>query len=261
MKISIVTPSWNQGRFFRRCLESIHTVPGVALEHIVLDNCSNDETPGLLAEFAARQDGVERRFIVEKDEGQTRAINDGFRMATGDVLCWLNTDEYYHDGTLETVANFLQLNPQVDVVYGDCDFVDADNRLVKRRRSFDFSASMLLYYGCYISSCATFLRRRIIDAGEFLDPDFRVAMDYEYYTRLAAHGYAFDHISKPLASFTWHEANISRQQKQRSREERSRIQATYSGIPGPDPLRRPIFDALAICWRGVRGLKRISGQT
>lgn len=258
MKISIVTPSWNQGRFLPRCLESIRIASGVEIEHIVLDNCSDDETPQLLAEFAGRDDGVERRFIIEKDEGQTRAINDGLRLATGDIVCWLNTDEWYAKETLAIVADYFLNNPKVDVLYGNCDFVDKDGQIVKRRRSFEFHPGMLLYYGCYISSCATFLRRRVIDDNEMLNPEFRVAMDYEWYTRLMLRGYRFAHIPISLASFTWHENNISTAQRGRSLIERRMIQQEYSKVLGPNGFRYLIFAGLGIYWRLWRGVRRLA---
>lgn len=258
-KISIVTPSWNQGRFLKRCLESIGSSPQVQVEHIVRDNCSDDETLSLLADYEARSDRVDRHFASQKDQGQTSAINTGFSMATGDIVCWLNTDEWYTEGALPLVASFFAENPTVDILYGNCNFVDSSGDLVKARKSFDFNQSMLLYYGCYISSCATFFRRRVIDEGHLLDPSFRVAMDYEYYVRLSALGYKFAHLATSLANFTWHESNISQKQKARSREERWQIQSRYSAIPGPPRVRKLAYQVLSKFWTAVRVIKRIRG--
>lgn len=256
MKISIITPSWNQGRFFRRCLESIQVTPSASIEHIVLDNCSDDETPDLLREFAARSDGVERRFIVELDEGQTRAINNGFRMATGDIVCWLNTDEWYAEGTLERVAQHFMTSPSTDFLYGNCTFVDKFGKTLKTRRSLPFNPTMLLYYGCYISSAAAFVRRSVVD-NELLNPDFRVAMDYEWYVRLAVKGYRFAHIPEAFASFTWHETNISMTQKERSFAERLLIQRAYGGYPMLDSIRPLSAHVLRKYWKARRGLQKM----
>lgn len=257
MKISIITPSWNQGQFFRRCLESIRVTPSASIEHIVLDNCSDDETSDLLKEFSVRDDGVERRFIVEKDEGQTRAINDGFRMATGDVVCWLNTDEWYADGALERVAQHFSSSPTTDFLYGNCTFVDRSGNLVKMRRSLAFNPTMLLYYGCYISSAAAFVRRSVVDNNDLLNSDFRVAMDYEWYVRLAAKGYRFAHIPEVFAYFTWHETNISMMQKDRSFEERLLVQRTYGGISLPDSMRPLSAHVLRKYWKSRRGIQAL----
>ena len=257
MKISIITPSWNQGRFFRRCLESIRVTPGVAVEHIVLDNCSTDNTRDLLAEFAARDDGVERHFIIEKDDGQTRAINDGLRMATGDVVCWLNTDEWYAEDTLTKVTQHFIASPTTDFLYGNCTFVDSGGNVLKVRRSLPFNPSMLLYYGCYISSASAFVRRRVVDEGHLLDPNFRVAMDYEWYVRLATLGYKFAHIPDALAFFTWHQNNISMVHKDRSFEERLLIQRTFGKLPLPDVMRPVSARLLRKFWKGCRGIQAL----
>lgn len=258
MKISIVTPSWNQGRFLRRCLESIRPAPGLEVEHIVLDNCSNDETSALLAEFATRDDGVTRRFIIEKDDGQTRAINDGFRMATGDVVCWLNTDEWYADRALEKVAQHFAASPNTDFLYGNCDFVGSKGQTVQHRRSLGFRPDMLLYYGCFISSAAAFVRRRAVDEGELLDPQYRVAMDYEWYVRLAARGYRFAHIVDTLAFFTWHADNISKTFYKRSVEEGLMIQRAYGESSIPLLMQPAVSKARRTLWKGRRTVERLT---
>jgi glycosyltransferase involved in cell wall biosynthesis len=257
-RISVVTPSWNQGPFLRRCLDSIRPAPGVAIEHIVLDNCSTDETPDVLAEFAARNDGVERRFIIEKDEGQTRAINDGFRLATGSVICWLNTDEWYADGALEKVARYFEASPETDFLYGNCTFVDVEGKIVKERRSLGFDPAMLLYYDCYISSAAAFVRRRVVDEGELLDADYRVAMDYEWYNRLAHRGYCFAHLPDVLAYFTWHKNNISLRQRERSFEERLMIQRSFGRRLPPKSLHPTVAKLLHLLWMGRRRVRALS---
>jgi glycosyltransferase involved in cell wall biosynthesis len=258
IRITVVTPSWNQGPFLRRCLESIRPVSGVRLEHIVLDNCSSDETGRILAEFEARDDGVSRRFIVEKDEGQTRAINEGFSLATGDVICWLNTDEWYADDTLAKVAGHFRASPETDFLYGNCTFVDSDGKVVRARRSLGFDPAMLLYYGCYISSAAAFVRRRVIDDGELLDPEFRVAMDYEWYNRLAARGYRFAHIPDVLAYFTWHQNNISMRQRERSFEERLMVQRRFGSLSIPEAGRPAAARMLRTLWKARRRLRALS---
>lgn len=256
VKISIVTPSYNQGAFIRKCVQSVKGQKGVSLEHIILDNCSTDQTIDILTEYRSDSQGVDLTIIVEPDKGQTSAINRGFRLVTGDVVCWLNTDEYFELGALSTIADYFERYPDVDVVFGDCCFVDAEGTLVKKKSEFYFSKSMLLYYGCYIPSCATFIRRRVIDAGHLLDESFRVTMDFEYYTRLACLGYSFQHISSNLVNFTWHETNISNTQLARRLQERRMVQDRYSGIPKPALLRTLIYEFMRYSWIGVRVLRR-----
>lgn len=260
MKISVVTPSFNQGRFIRNCLESVKSSLGVEVEHIILDNVSQDETADVLAEFRKRNDGVERKIIVEKDAGQTSAINAGFTMASGDVVCWLNTDETYYEDTLKTVAAFFKANPEIDICFGDCDFVDADGNIVKKRMSFPYNKSMLLYYGCYLPSCATFIRRRVIEDGQLLDPEFRVNMDFEYFVRLSRLGYKFQCIPKAMATFAWHDSNISNMFIERRRFERLTVQRRYSPIRLPEPFRTASFEVIRYSWIAARIVRRRLGM-
>jgi len=224
-----------------------------------MDNCSSDGTEALLAEYQANPGTVDVRIIIEADEGQTAAINRGFGMATGDIICWLNTDEYYADGALARVVKFFAEHPEIDVVFGDSEFVDEAGVLVKRKREYFFSESMLLYYGCFIPSCATFTRRRIIDSGIVLNPEFRVTMDFDWYVRIAKAGSLFEHVPETLASFTWHGANISATQAERRRHERRLIQDRYSGVGGGARFRTFIYEGMRYFWIGVRLLRRAIG--
>lgn len=254
---SIITASFNQGRFIQRSIDSILIQKNITVEHIILDNCSTDETSECLQKYQAQPGGVDVKVIVEPDDGQTQAINKGFKLARGDVVCWLNTDEYYYPGVLENVSDYFLKHPEVDVVFGDCDFVGSTGQLVKRKKEFGFSRNMLLYYGCFLPSCSTFIRRRIIDDGFFLNESYRVCMDFEWYTRLAFNDYQFAHFPQVFASFSWHNTNISLIQKVKRLEERYTIQNNYSNLMGPTWLKRLLFRSAQYFWILRRNLWRI----
>lgn len=256
--LTVVTPSYNQGRFISKCIQSVKAQRPPAIEHIVLDNCSTDDTQRHLAQYKVDPGHVSARIIVERDAGQTSALNAGFRRAKGDVLCWLNTDEYYAPDALEIVAEYFSAHPEVDVLFGDCTFVDEAGDTVKVKREWGFSRSMLTYYGTYIPSCATFFRRRIMDDGHFLDESYRVCMDGEYYLRLAAAGYKFAHISRNLAYFTWHATNISSVLSRQRTSERRRVQFEYGTPIGPKWMAEAIFDLMKHYWIAWRAIARFS---
>ncbi|EKD52306.1 MAG: glycosyl transferase family 2 [uncultured bacterium] len=260
MKISVVTPSYNQGRFIQRCIDSVRSQQGVEIEHVILDNCSTDETREHIRAYQNEPGAVEVKIIIAPDKGQTDAINRGFRMATGNVVCWLNTDEYYDQGALSKVVEHFEKHPDVDVVFGDCAFVDQNGKLLKEKKEYFFLWSMLIFYGCFLPSCATFVRRRTIDDGFLLDEEFRVTMDFDWYVRLAKAGYRIDHIPFQLASFTWHEANISSIQHERRREERRLVQDRFSGVRGPSWYRKAVYQSMRYFWTGIRVLRRAIGQ-
>lgn len=253
MKVTIVTASFNQGAYISKMIDSVRCQSGAfQLEHIILDNCSTDETPELLNAYKANPGKVEVRIIVERDRGQTEAINKGFSLATGDVVAWINTDEWLENGAIQRVVEEFEKDATADVLFGWCDYVDGLTGATRSRQERFFSRSMLLYYGCFVPSCSTFVRRRVLDNGEYLDESYRVVMDYEWYTRLAFAGYSFRPIPLKLANFLWHATNISSVQHSRRREERRKVQAQYSRIAGWEGFRRLFFPAAFLWWTGVR---------
>lgn len=256
MMISIITPSFNQGKFIARSIESVKKQCGVEIEHIVFDNCSTDSSSVVLAEYAKNHGNIKLHLYVEHDKGQTSVINRGFLHAAGDVVCWLNTDEFFYDGVLAKVADYFESNPEVDVLFGDFNYVDSDGNHIKTRIANSYSESMLLYYGCYIPSCSTFIRRRVISTGQLLDEAYRVTMDYEYYVRLAKVGYKFAYFKSVLAGFTLHANNISTTQYVRRLHERRMVLDKYSNLRGPFWLRTIIYKFLYYYWIGYRVLQR-----
>jgi hypothetical protein len=169
---------------------------------------------------------------------------------------WLNTDDYLLPGTLDKVARFAAQHPEADVIYGDVQFVNAAKQLLRYRREHRFDFNVLLFYGCYIQSTATFIRRRVIESGHLLDVDYRVCMDFEYYVRLARLEYQFAHLAVPLAAFRWHETNTSAVQLERRRAERLRVQQEQLRLSGrPILLQHP--RVLAALYR-VYQLKRVA---
>ena len=226
MKFSIVTPSFNQGRFIRDCIVSVAAQEGVEWEHIVVDACSTDETLDVL------RDSPRVQWTSEPDRGQTDAINKGFQRATGDWLMWLNADDYLLPGALAQVRGFIERHPAARIVYGDAVFVREDRSVIRRKREHRYDLGVLLYYGCYIPSTACFYHRSIVDAGHLPDPEFKVCMDFEYYLRLARAGYQPDYIGEPLACFRWHETNVSSVFSARRYQERLAVQRAHLALAG-----------------------------
>ena len=150
VKFSIVTPSFNQGRFIRDCIESVRAQTETEWEHIVVDAGSTDETLAVLREYP------HLKWTSEPDQGQSDGINKGFLRATGDWVMWLNADDYLLPGALRKVAGAASRWPEADVLYGECLFVDKDKRLLRRKRDHRFDFGVLVFYGCYIPSTATF---------------------------------------------------------------------------------------------------------
>jgi glycosyltransferase involved in cell wall biosynthesis len=190
----------------------------------VIDAASTDSTLEILQRHS------HLRWISEHDRGQSDAINKGFLMATGDLVGWLNADDYYLPGGLEAITRAAAEHPEGDVFYGDCIFVDPEGRIVRSKVEHDFDLQVLLYFGCYIPSTSTFFRRRLIERGLLLDCEYRVAMDFEFFARLARVGCSFQYVPRFIAAFRWHQDNVSLRNVERRTQERHLVQcAAFSG--------------------------------
>ena len=215
MKISVVTPSFNQGKYILEAIESVNVQNYCSFEHIIQDNCSVDATRHIIKQYSHLW------VATEEDEGQSDALNRGFKKATGDIIGWLNADDKYLPGCFKAVVNFFIKNPQCDVLYGDYRIIDNKSKLIKLRKEIPFDLFILKYlHVLCIPSTATFFRRRIFEEGNFLDKRYHYAMDYEFFLRLALKGYCFAHIPAFLADFRVHDASKSSQFEIVQRQER-----------------------------------------
>jgi glycosyltransferase involved in cell wall biosynthesis len=201
-KVSIVTPSFNQARYIERTLLSVLEQHCPNVEHIVFDGGSKDGTLDILRRYESR--GV--RWTSEKDKGQSDAINKGFRAATGDIIGWINSDDWYARGAFRVVLDYFRDHPEAQWVYGNNLFTDPEERVVRRVRTMPYKWSWLLYTRLLIPQPGIFLRRRVLDDCGLLDADIDAVMDYEWWLRIAQkHEPHF--IDRYLAYFRIHEAS------------------------------------------------------
>jgi len=229
MKFSIITPSFNQGRFLRDCVESVLSQRGVEIEHIVVDAGSTDETLEVLRTYP------HLLWSSEPDEGMSDGINKGFRRAGGDWVMWLNCDDYLLPGALENVAAHAARHPDAGVIHGDCVFVAEDKREIRRKYDTTVDEWDFLFVGCCIPSTATFYHRRILDAGQLLDISYRNCMDWEYYLRLSRERCRFSYLPEALAGFRWHGESTTQKHWQRMIEEGLRCQREHIEARGLPP--------------------------
>ena len=245
--LSVITPSFNSAEFLEDALLSVLHQPGARAQHIVTDCVSTDNTVEILKRFPHVQ------WTSEPDEGQSDAINKGFLRATGDLMGWLNADDYYLPGGLQAIATAAEQHPEADVVYGDCVFVDSAGKIVRSKVEHDFDPAILMYFGCYIPSTSTFIRRRVIDSGLLLDCDFRVCMDFEYFARLAHAGCKFHYVPRFVAAFRWHGCNVSLKQVDKRAQERLVVQRKF----GRRQYSVSMLKLLADVYRARRVMRKI----
>lgn len=180
MKFSVIVPSFNQARFLRRTLESVLSQSGVEKEILVFDAGSTDGSLEILQSF-----GPEIRWVSEPDKGQTDAINKGLKVATGDVHCYLNSDDIFYPGALSKVRDFFEANSGARLVYGDGNHIDKDDRATEAYYNEPHDYQRLLEI-CYICQPAAFWRREVTRECGLFDSTLQYAMDYEYWLRVAS---------------------------------------------------------------------------
>lgn len=251
-KISIITPSYNQGNFIEVAIQSVIEQNYPNFEHIILDNCSTDKTLEILQKY-------DNHLIwkSEPDKGQSDALNKGFSMATGDIVGWLNADDKYLPGCFHKIANCFAEYPESDIAYGDYRWVNEKGDVFQSRREIDFDQFILKYlHVLYIPSTSTFFKRRIFDEGNFLDDSFQYAMDYEFFLRLALKRYKFIHVHSYLADFRWHTENKSvvALKKQINEQEIALLRHDHLLQKVPSSVRSPFREMLKLMARGKRYL-------
>jgi len=196
--LAVVTPSFNQGRYIRATIESVLSQRAQNLKYLVVDGGSTDGTLDILRSF-----GAKLRWISEPDQGTADAINKGLNSVGGDILGWLNSDDIYYRGTLETVQDFFEKNPDVDVVYGDAHHIDENGAFIEKYPTEPWSWERFREI-CFISQPAAFFRRRVFQEFGALDTLYPHCVDYELWIRWSKAGAKFEHLPKTLAATRLH---------------------------------------------------------
>ena len=175
--VSIVSASWNQGEYLQECINSLTCDFSHQIEHIIIDNCSDDETKKVLDE---NPDIIK---IIEPDHGQSNALNKGFRAARGEWVLWLNVDDFLSPGALSAMIKLLEKDgSNLDVIYGHMVFVDANSRRIKRVYQAAWRYWMTAK-GIYCAPSTGSLYRRKLLIENPLDEDFHMIMDTEWMLR------------------------------------------------------------------------------
>jgi glycosyltransferase involved in cell wall biosynthesis len=192
--VSIVTPSYNKGRFIEETILSIRIQTYPRIEHIVIDGGSTDGTLDILRKYEDRL-----VWVSEPDKGQSDAINKGWRRAKGEVLAYLNADDTYMPRAVQTAVEYLANHPDVAMVYGQCHLINENGEVIGQCGE-ESDLVQLLRGPNMIPQPTVFFRRGVLDQIGYLDTSLHMAMDYDLWIRIGL-GFGFEYIPQPLASF------------------------------------------------------------
>ncbi|BAU12650.1 family 2 glycosyl transferase [Leptolyngbya sp. NIES-3755] len=235
-KISIVTPSYQQGEFIEETIRSILLQGHPNLEYIIIDGGSTDGT----VEMIRKYEPFLTDWVSERDRGQSHAINKGWERATGEILHFLNSDDLLLPGALGTIAQVFSENPAIQVVSGVCPVKDVELKeelRTKRPRAFDLAYFLLDREG--IGQPATFIRREVYEKTGGMDERLHYTLDREYWMRvcLRCPGVQVAQLNQPLAIFRWQSDCKSAQSEASYCEREQLLDIYFSEFELPDDLR------------------------
>lgn len=194
LQFSVITPSFCQGRFLERTIQSVlaQKSPNIEIDYIVCDAESLDETLEILKLY---EDKI--HWISEPDKGQADAVNKGIAMTTGDIIAWINSDDTYYPGAFEAVKAVFEANPNVLAVYGDADHIDEQDQVMEAYPTEEWNYERLRET-CFLCQPAVFFRRSLVERFGGLDASLKYCMDYELWLRWGRHS-SFYYLPQKLA--------------------------------------------------------------
>ncbi len=211
--LSIVTPSYNQGQYLAATIESVLGQEGIFdLDYIIIDGGSTDDSVEVIRRYEqllnegswqVKCRGIRFRWISENDRGQTDAIMKGFRMAEGEILAWLNSDDTYLPGALQRAVDVFVKGPEVSVLYGRTYFTDANGEIIGKYPTEPFNYKRLALFN-FICQPSTFFRKRAFTEVGGLDMNLHFSMDYDLWIRLAKK-FGFSYLPEFLSTYRLHE--------------------------------------------------------
>jgi glycosyltransferase involved in cell wall biosynthesis len=179
--ISLVTCSYQQGRFLRSTMESVLRQGYPSLEYLVIDGGSRDGSVDIIREYAPQL----AYWVSEKDAGQTDALIKGFERSSGEIMGWLCSDDLLLPGALQAVGEFFQRHPDVDMVYGDALWVDAQGAPLRAKKEIPWDRFIFLFDHNYLAQPSAFWRRRLYERCGGLDRRLHLTMDSDLWLRFS----------------------------------------------------------------------------
>jgi len=242
--VTIVTPSYNQGQYIEETIQSVLNQTYKNIQYIIVDGGSTDSTMDVVEKYRDKVDII----IHEKDEGQTDAINKGFRLAKGELVGWINSDDILYKNCVENIVSLYKQNTDGAVFYSSFnDRIDAQSELIETYRRIIPDKNHLLNKDYSIIQQASFYRNDILQKIDYLDKSIHYCMDLDLWLRLLNHGPIYSYNEKSLAGFRrWEETKTSTGRHKFMRETRKILRKN-----GANKFAKAIFTSY---WREFKAL-------
>lgn len=201
MKISIVTPNYNYAGYIAQTIESVIAQNYPDVEYIIVDDGSTDNSVEVIKQYVTKYPA--NIFLIEQEnKGQTAAINVGMKKVTGDVVCWINSDDTFCPGVFSSVVQCFERNKHADIVFGDMNVTDLEGNFMYRRRHLDFNytTACLLGFTTVFSSNAVFWKKEAMQQNGYFNESLKCNMDGDFYMHLVK-GMAVKRIPLAIANF------------------------------------------------------------
>lgn len=250
-RISVVTCSYQQGRYIETTLRSVLEQGYRNLEYIVVDGGSTDGSVDTIRRY---QDQL-AYWVSEPDRGQTDALIKGFNRSDGEILGWLCSDDLLLPGALHAVGEFFAQHPKVEAVYGDSLWVDGAGHLLRPKKEMPFSRFVFLYDHNYIPQPSMFWRRSLYQVVGGLNADFNLSMDGDLWERFSAQS-TIAHLPRYLSCMRFYPEQKTRSLRPQACREDTAIRHRRA-LHRRTRLFYPALHLMARAWRVVR--KGVSG--
>lgn len=199
-KVSIVTPSYNQGQFLEETIRSILLQGYPNLEYFIIDGGSTDQSCDIIQKYEPWIDF----WVSEPDNGQTDALNKGFKKTTGDIAAWLNSDDVYTKGSMIKAVDQLVRHPDAMMIYGECHYIDEFGKPIfrptYRPKKCDYSG---LLEGCFIAQPSVFFKRLVLEHIGYLNTSLQYCFDYDLWLSIAR-SFKIQYTRSKLSKFRIH---------------------------------------------------------
>ena len=223
-KISVITPSFNQGQFIEQTILSVLSQDYPNLEYIIMDGGSTDNTVEIIKKYASQI----KYWQSKKDNGQAAAINEGFSMATGDILCWLNSDDMYMPGTLLKIGSLFSSADNAEIIFGNCKHFSDQHKKIRgsdvagRHKKFELSLCDYVIQPSSFFTCTSWMK-----TGK-LNESLNFTFDWDWFIRAEKAGVVFTPVQEYLSMYRIHDAHKSGTGGEKRVSELKQIAATYN---------------------------------